>query len=59
MKKKYSYYWPDAPAGVWQVRSALASNCNLSIAVDTVPALKGGVMFTRSRILTEDLPRMQ
>ncbi len=53
-EKKYTFEYPDATKGIWQIRNAFAQNCNLSIRLKTTPELKYGVLFPRCRILSQD-----
>ncbi|MBQ7176121.1 MAG: hypothetical protein IJS08_01800 [Victivallales bacterium] len=53
-EKKYTFEYPEATKGIWQIRNAFAQNCNLSIRLKTTPELKYGVLFPRCRILSQD-----
>ncbi|MBP3394564.1 MAG: hypothetical protein J6M38_08595 [Lentisphaeria bacterium] len=58
-EKSYNFRFPNAAPGIWQLRNSFASNGNLSIEFNTKPNLKYGVLFSRCKILKEDLPHLR
>lgn len=58
-EKSYNFRFPNAAPGIWQLRNSFASNGNLSIEFKTKPNLKYGVLFSRCKILKEDLPHLR
>jgi len=58
-EKHYTLSYPDAPAGVWQIRNTFSFCSNMSLQFHTTPKLKYGVLFSRSRILHDDMQNIR
>lgn len=58
-EKNYTLEYPDAEAGIWQIRSTFSFSSNMSLQFKTTPKLEYGVLFSRSRIQSDDVQHIR
>lgn len=57
--KTWSFRYRNAAPGVWQLRTSLSNNSNLSLEFNTNPRLPYGVLFSRCKIYAADFENLR
>ncbi len=55
----FDWKFPDAAAGVWQLRASLSQNSRLALEFETSPKLPFGVLFSRCKIYGSDFRNLK